>query len=58
MDREAGGMSKSPNVAVEDDVGFDLEDGHGGCRGLSEGGEGSGTDIRYAVYFFLWVAYL
>jgi hypothetical protein len=43
MDREAGGMSKSPKVAIEDGIGLDLEDGHGGCRRLSEGGEGVGN---------------
>jgi hypothetical protein len=43
MDREAGGMLKFPNVAVEDGIGLDLEDGHGGCWGLSEGGEGVGN---------------
>jgi hypothetical protein len=42
MDREAGGMSKSPNVAVEDGIGLDLEDGYCGCQGLSESGEGFG----------------
>jgi hypothetical protein len=40
MDGEAGGVSKSPNVTVEDGIYLDLEDGHGGCRGLSEGGNG------------------
>jgi hypothetical protein len=43
MDREAGGISKSPNVAVEDGIGLDLEDGYGGCQGLGEGGEGVGN---------------
>jgi hypothetical protein len=52
MDREAGGMSKSPNVAAEDDIGLDLEDGHSGCRGLSEGGEGVGD--RHWVYRLLF----
>jgi hypothetical protein len=43
MDREGGGMSKSPNVAIEDAITLDLEDGHSGCRGLSEGSEGIGN---------------
>jgi hypothetical protein len=33
MDREAGGISKSPNITVEDGIGLDLEDGHGGFWG-------------------------
>jgi hypothetical protein len=43
VDSEAGGMSKSPNVALEDGIGLDLEDGHISCRGLSERGEGVGN---------------
>jgi hypothetical protein len=35
-------MQVCPNVAVEDGIRLDLEDGHGGCWGLSEGCEGVG----------------
>jgi hypothetical protein len=52
MDQEAGGMSKSPNVAVEDGIGLDLEDGQGGCRSAKVA-RVSGIDIGYVVYFFL-----
>jgi hypothetical protein len=52
MDREAGGMSKSPNVAVENDIGLDLGDGHGSYRGLSEGGEG--VPNRHLVCWLLF----
>jgi hypothetical protein len=57
MDREAGGTTKSPNVVVEDGIGLDLDDGHGYCRGSANAASASGTDIGYAVYFSLSVAY-
>jgi hypothetical protein len=56
MDREARGMSKFPNVAVEDCIGLDLEDGHGGCPGSAKAARAAGIDIGYAVYFFISVA--
>jgi hypothetical protein len=54
MDRETGGMSTSPNVAIKDGIGLDLEDGHGGCRGL---GEGVGNRHWICRLLFLSVAY-
>jgi hypothetical protein len=39
----------SPNAAVEDGIGPDIGDGHGGCRRLSEAGEAVGN--RYGVPF-------
>jgi hypothetical protein len=50
-------MSKSSNVAVEDGIGLDLEDGHGGCRGLSEGGDGLGNRHWVCRLLFLSVTY-
>jgi hypothetical protein len=46
-DRKARSVSNFPNVALEDEISPDIEDGHEGCRGLSEGGEA--VRNRYGV---------